>query len=104
MVNEAAHASLDRALALVDEALAQAESGEWERVAELDTRCREASRTITEQLRGSDPRSLLQGLRQLRDRHHRLLELAEAHRDRLAQARRDSRRGRQGARAYEDNT
>jgi hypothetical protein len=39
----------------------------------------------------------------LRARHHRLLELAEAQRERLAEQRRQSVRGRRGTRAYEDN-
>jgi hypothetical protein len=101
---EAAQVCLDKALGLVDEALVAAETGAWERVSDLDARCRDASTSMAEELRGYDPMPLLRGLTRLRDRHHRLLELAERRRDQLAQASRDSRRGRQGARAYEDNT
>jgi len=104
MSTEAAQACLEKALALVDEALDAAETGAWERVSDLDARCRYASSAMAEELRGYDPLPLLRGLTKLRERHHRLLELAEHRRDQLAQASRDSRRGRQGARAYEDNT
>lgn len=96
-------ACLDRALSLVDEALAEARAGDWARVADLDERCRQASQAMTEALAGADARPFVEGLRQLRDRHRLLLELAESHRDTLARAQRDSRRGRQGARVYEEN-
>jgi hypothetical protein len=101
---EAAQVCLAEALAFVDEALAAAETGSWEHVSELDARCRNASTAMAEELRGYDPVPLLRGLAKLRERHRRLLELAEHRRDQLAQASRESRRGRQGARAYEDNT
>lgn len=103
MPSDPVRVSLDRALSLVDEALAEARAGDWGRVAELDERCRETSQTIAASLVGQDAAPYAEGLRQLRDRHRRLLELAESHRDALARARRDSRRGRQGARVYEEN-
>ncbi|TVP87235.1 MAG: flagellar protein FliT [Thioalkalivibrio sp.] len=104
MSTEAARGHLEEALVLVDEALAAAECGEWEQVSELDARCRDASRAVADALQGYDPRPLVNGFVRLRERHRRLLELAEEHRDELARASRESRRGRQGARAYEDNT
>jgi len=104
MSTAAAQACLEQALSLVDEALAAAESGAWELVSDLDARCRDATRSMGEELQGYDPRPLARGLAQLRERHHSLLKLAESHRDQLARASRASRRGRQGARAYEDNT
>jgi hypothetical protein len=103
MVGATPSASLEQALALLDEALVQAEAGCWERVAELDARCRDASQAVVQGIAGDDPGPLADGLKRLRDRHHRLLELAEAQRERLAEARRTSARGRRGARAYEDN-
>ncbi|MFO8154364.1 flagellar protein FliT [Thioalkalivibrio sp.] len=104
MSTEAAQTHLEDALRLVQEALAAAGSGEWERVSELDVRCREVSKAMGDELQGYDPRPLLPGLVRLRERHRHLLALAEGHRDELARASRESRRGRQGARAYEDNT
>ena len=94
---------LERALALVDEALVCAEGGDWERVAELDSRCREASQAMLDRLNAEGPEDLAERLLVLRARHHRLLELAEAQRERLAEQRRQSVRGRRGTRAYEDN-
>ena len=104
MSTEAAHACLARALALVDDALAAAEQGAWERVAELDARCRDASTDMARELEGRDPAPLLRGCVELRERHRRLLDLAEQRRDQLAQESRESRRGREGARAYENST
>lgn len=103
MSMHSASACLDRARALLGEALVEAEAGEWERVADLDARCRQASRDVVDELAGEDPAPLAEGLRQLSGRHHRLLLLAEAQRERLVEARRQSVRGRQGARAYENN-
>ena len=104
MSTEAARGHLEEGLVLVDAALAAAESGEWEQVSELDARCREAAKAMASELQGYDPRPLLPELVRLRERHRRLLALAEDHRDELARASRESRRGRQGARAYEANT
>ena len=101
----AANLCLQRALALVDHALSEAEQGAWHRVAELDARCRDASKEMARELEGHDLGPLLlQGCVELRERHRRLVELAEQHRDRLARERRESRRGREGARAYANST
>jgi hypothetical protein len=98
-----ASACLDEAQALVDAALERAAAGDWERVADLDARCRAAMRRMMQCIAGKDPGALAEGLLRLRDDHHRLRLLAEAQRDSLVEARRLSALGRQGTRAYEDN-
>ncbi len=100
---DAPAAYLRAAQALVDEALACAESGAWEQVADLDARCQRAIAEMMTVLGQTDPGPLADGLGQLRDAHHRLRCLAEAERDRLVDARRQSSLGRSGTRAYEDN-
>ena len=94
---------LDEAQALVDAALERAAAGDWERVAALDARCRDAIRRMMERIGAENPGPLSAGLLRLRDDHHRLRLLAEAQRDSLVEARRLSALGRQGTRAYEDN-
>ncbi|MFO8003266.1 flagellar protein FliT [Thioalkalivibrio sp.] len=98
-----ASACLNEAQALVDAALERAAAGDWERVADLDARCRVVMRRMMQHVADEDPGPLAEGLLRLRDAHHRLRLLAEAQRDSLVEARRRSALGRQGTRAYEDN-
>lgn len=95
---------LARAQALVDAALARAGAGDWERVGALDREIHATLRVFAAQLSERDPRPFAAGLARLRDGHHELRRLAEAERDRLAEAHRRAARGRAGARAYEENT
>lgn len=100
---DAPAACLRAAQALVDEALACAEAGAWEQVADLDARCQRAIGEMMAVLGDVDPGPLAEGLVHLRETHHRLRRLAEAERDRLVEVRRQSSLGRVGTRAYEDN-